>query len=948
MRANTKRIFIAVILALITFICSCTAVLFYASAKTGKSVAERFTGDEKLFSVKKADSSVVYGTYNTEDHNRDNKDITGTVSGAVVKLSSGDELFYNKVINLSDKTKTDSIVKLVMTPSVIGVQDAKSITIILTDAYDVENYVEISILDSGESWGAAYAKAAANCGQLLSGWDHSNNRIMRGSNPYGFPIYFSFGANPDNRSSIDEIGKNYINFAMDYENRELHHIGNINTKYSSMIADLDNEEDYGEVWGGFTTGECFLSIKCGGYINQTANFVIPSVMGEPVEDVEDFERTSPNVNVDFKDYSESALPNGEKNKRYGLFDIKYYSPYFSALTAVQNVFYDYGGVKENVTVSDGAFIPTKSGVYTVEITVTDPLNNKTVKTYNVTVCDSIPNIAVIPTSEPITEATAGTKIALPDVIVSGGSGNLDVTYSVRFGHIQMEISDKKIFPTEAGTYTVNITATDYLGNNGQYDYDIEVATAVGPVFTGEVNMPKYLISDVTSQLPVVYAKDYTYGVGKDVPTEITYIDNYGTRTAINGEITPFVRNSGDTVKVIYTAVVNGVSDTLEYDVPTIRVRDNGKISVERLFVADTQTATAYMTENNYVEFRFFDNATYDFINPTVANGIDIRFSANSIGLNYQKVVITLTDTVDTNQTLKLNYNVSGVTTKFSLNDDSTLYNMTKTLGNDFDIIAFTFDNLGFNLRYDTGSTKKIAVKEYANGETFKGFTSGLVYVSFGFYGVDGTSAFRINNIAGKIFNDNDEDFVRPKISMIGDYGGNKAVNSKITLPIIVGVDVVDGKVPVRMTVKAPDGTIMSDNDGQLLKEVDTKTNYVITLQDYGRYIVYVSATDADGNENTYSFEYRVEYDGSPEFTVENVPTSGKTGEKIVLPQAAVKENALVGEITVKTYLLTDTGNFFYLAERAFVPQRAGIYTIRYYCTDSFGNTDLKDFEIKVD
>ena len=109
----------------------------------------------------------------------------------------------------------------------------------------------------------------------------------------------------------------------------------------------------------------------------------------------------------------------------------------------------------------------------------------------------------------------------------------------------------------------------------------------------------------------------------------------------------------------------------------------------------------------------------------------------------------------------------------------------------------------------------------------------------------------------------------------------------------------------------------------------------------------LKVVDRDDNPNSTSFTYKVEYDKAPTILVEGVPTTGKVGEKIVVPTATVEHDALGGKVTLVTYLITDTGNMYTLTEPAFIPQRAGTYTVRYYCIDELGNYSMLNFDIKV-
>lgn len=908
-----------------------------------KSVEQKFSVQKKLFTVQKDTSSVEYATYKAEEHNKDALAISGEVSGAYVHLSAGDKLTYNKVIDLNGKTSLDSIVRIVFTPSVIGVQDVGAINVVLTDAYNPQNYVTINALGNEEN-AASYVKVAASNGQVLSGWDYGGNRIFSGTNPFGYAMYCLFNGFSAKRPSIDTIDKNYLEFAMDYEEKTVHAVNNYNKKYSSVIGDLDSADDYGIVWDGFTTGECFLSVSCGDYVGQTADFVVQTIMGEQVISNDDFVRSSPTLEIDYINYDKNDLPKAQVNKPYKLFDLSCKSPYFSNLKLEQKVYFDYNGLKTPVEVSNGTFTPTQKGEYTVEISVTDALEQSTVETYVVTATDQEMPIFISVVGAQQTSGKAGEFISICDIETNGGSGEIKVEYSVTLNDKDIKVTDKQFFPTNPGNYKVKVFATDYIGNEKTYEYTVQISPADKPVFTVFPVMPKYLISGNEYQLQEIFAKDYITSSNKDVKAEILYQDAYGVKRAVNGKIRPIVKNNEDITVINYIAKIGDAEQRLEYQVPTIIVRENNAIQIERLFVANGSNV-AY-SEESCVKFRFFDNTSYDFINPLAINGIDVRFSADAIGSNFEKLIVTLTDIYNPNQSIKLNYSLRGSKTEFTLNNQDTVYTTEKVLGRANSVLAFTVDTVNEIVKFDTTSTKKASIKTYANGQEYKGFDSGLVYLNFSFEGVTSVSTFKVNNISGKVLENSGEDFARPKLAILGDFGGNYQPGEKVKLPKIVSTDVVDGLLSVKMSVTAPNDSYVFDESGLLLYNVENK-EYSIKLEEYGSYKVFLQVVDNDGNPYKYSFEYRVEYDNAPIIKVEKVPTTGKVGKKIVVPAAKIEHSELGGKTTLITYLISDTGNIYKLTDLAFVPQRAGIYTIRYYCIDELGNNSMLNFNIKV-
>ena len=100
-----------IIIKIVLLIVLCVAVGVTA---TVSSASETEMVNDGLFSVNANNSHVEYGTYKVKDHdfggNLNDQDCE--ITGAKINLSAGDELKYNKVINLNGKTENDVLEEL--------------------------------------------------------------------------------------------------------------------------------------------------------------------------------------------------------------------------------------------------------------------------------------------------------------------------------------------------------------------------------------------------------------------------------------------------------------------------------------------------------------------------------------------------------------------------------------------------------------------------------------------------------------------------------------------------------------------------------------------------------------------------------------------------------------------------------------------------------------------
>lgn len=922
---------------------ACVAFVGIATANLSKDTA---SADMPLFSVSKKNSSVTFGTYDAREHDSSLTGATGAVTGAMVELGIGDELKYNKVIDVSQATKEDILARIVITPNQIGVSDFTKLEVVLTDAYDTTNCVVMTASGIGEDWGTAYAQGGASCTSVVGGWEHNANNWQTGS--YGYPFRLVFSGKVVQYSYFfgGDISNNNVGFSLDYATKEVHHLDRTNS-LNTMVCDLDNTQDFPQAWKGFTTGECFLSVRAKDYVGSTANFVITSVFGEPITTLDEFEVSDPKIAYDFLTYDQEHLPIGVVNKPYKLFAAKGVSPYFNNIDATNKVYFDYSGAKEEIVVTDGCFTPTKSGIYTIETSAVDPFNHEGKDTYTVKVNAKATPIEVSLTESAITTGTAGLLVKLPAAQANGGSGHLALTYEVSVNGESVQVSNNSFRPVKAGAYKVEIKATDYLQNFDTYEYVVNVVAGTKPVFLNGATLPKYFISGYTYELPTLLAYNYTDGSGTELETTISYIDGDGEKRARGNKITPVVQKNGQEVTVVYSATLNGEVGTYVAQVPTIVLRGaNNRIINENLFYTkDAATITANRAD---LLFDFIADSQFDYVNSYVANSFYMSFRGVYGKTNFGRVVITLMDSENQDQTLRLSYFNLGATTKFQLNDDEGLFEISKSFSEEQNEFSFRLDTLKNQVVFDGQAKTPATITTYENGEPFNGFKSNFIFVSIRFENVTRASQFRIMSIGSKMLGSSPLDFIGPGLSVVGVYGGDASLGEIVKTPIVLASDVVDGKTEVKLTVYGTDGTtVLRDVDGKLLKDVSASQNYYVKVNAYGDYRFDYSTKDKDGTAGSFAYKVSVVDEIPPVITLEgDMPTTGTVGKAVKIPKATITDN-YDENIDVRILISTETGRTFTLTQSSFIPNRAGVYTVKYFCRDSAGNTVMQSYKITV-
>jgi hypothetical protein len=181
-----------------------------------------FTVQEKLYSVSSEKSHVEYGevkypTLNGTDYVEK--------TGLDLTLSAGDTFRYNKIVDLSKGESLKPLLTFSALPSVDRELDVSGITLILTDAYDAKNTVEIkakAIVDAGSQsgWDVAYVSACApKAGQVTTGYAKGGSPEVQVNTIYGCPIWFPFYGSDWNKTS--SALEHSMTISYDYDKKQV-------------------------------------------------------------------------------------------------------------------------------------------------------------------------------------------------------------------------------------------------------------------------------------------------------------------------------------------------------------------------------------------------------------------------------------------------------------------------------------------------------------------------------------------------------------------------------------------------------------------------------------------------------------------------------------------------------------------------------------------------------
>ena len=913
-----------------------------------------------------------------------------SVTGLKVALPKGDVFEYGKVIDLKGKTTADILIKLAITPEEIGTADVSSFQIILTDVYNPNNYIivetrsqqspqSINYVASWATWEGAEGETVA---QLPTGFNWNGN-VSKYIVDNGTVSRFNLAGlteasrvaatNGDAgfKPALESIADNAFALSMNYAEGSLHNVfsphsgaysatDGITNRYGkkSLLADLNDPTHYDVLWKGFTTGECFLSIKADGYAGSAFNFVITEISGQDVSsdawDVTD--RGNSQVEVLTGAYGDT-LPNAMLGREYKLFDAVCGNQYYGDLEVIPEVTHEDG---TTAVVTNGKFLAEKEGVYTIKYVAKNYFGVPYTKTFTITCLkeSDVPAhvIQYVNENEVEKAGIAGVYVDLAEVTTTGGLGIPEIVAKVTCGNEVLEVKDNRFFPTHAGIYNVVITSTDHVGSTDSIEYDVEIGTGDKPVYLSTVVVPKYFISGTEYKLPTINAYDYTDGSGTPVQAKIAYVDANGVKFALGNTIKPMADQYTNTVDVIYyTDSFDAEGNIIFADIPLVDIYGaNGKIDLTKMFDSNGITFAA-AAANTTAKFNADAKATY--INPRGANGLELRFKGVAEKANYEHFVITLTDYENPSQQVRFYYSPNGSDkTTFRINSlDSAPFEAGQAL-NANDRMGLKLDTYNKLVQFDVNSSTKPKIETYLNGETFNGFSSRKVYVEYQFIGVRGESEIVIESLSGQAIT-NRSNNAAPTSSIEGEYMGFKSLGDVARIPFVLFTDALDPEVVGAVTVKLPNGSYATAEDGTYLYNAPCDKDYFLKTTTYGSYVVSFTATDSMGKTADYSYLLNVMDETSPEIILQKTEfVDGVVGQKMTLPSAVAYDN-VDGQVKVFIFVESTMGQLYRLNEEdekgnqtfklSFTPNKAGVWRAVYVARDSVGNQTIEIYEFQV-
>ena len=879
-----------------------------------------------LFTAGK-NSSVSYGVM--EGNN--------SVKGQLLRLANNSKVTYNKVIDLSsinfddtleDRLSNKPLIELIPQPNTAGRSDVTGLYIVLTDKYDEENAITIRLkyMDYNPNIILLRTKAKGQgyAGYYYDGYGNIEVHNAQAHEDGGFIIQSSFAQNLSaGHDMLADTIKLYYNQDETTLYAEPWDWSKSVMKTWAVRKYASADRFYGcndAPWRGFKTGEVYMSIYAMG-VESTADFMVTKIAGESVEDMFVTDNVAPVITVDAE---ENAVPFGQVEKTYKLFDYAVADSY--SAVAAKGVKVTFNG--NEIEVKNGGFLPKAAGEYVITYYAKDAYGNLAEKSFKVTVKQKLDAPAIALGSDLPATAFVGQKITLPEFTAE--SAGVKTSIEVYCNGDKIKSGDSFIC-AEEGVYMVRFVATPHVGDPSTVTKYITVSYGENPVFDDEqIILPAAFIDGEEYTFGEYNAYIYAENGKKAVKAEMTVTDGNGEKKIANGAYTPKVREDGGDAVVKFTFNLNGKSIAVERQVPLRKisqklgflkdyfVSENGEITVSDKGVIAEFDGSA-------------DKNTFAFIRAVDENKFGVNLVVKTDKAGYKSFIFNLRSATDSNKRVKY----------FVENRNGAYYGSVD--GKNFVLINLN-DNGELVVSYSPGKKAIVdcydsviaTIENNVDGSAFNGF-GGKIYFDIEMQGITSASAIGVSVIANQGFNNNRSDKNAPLIVLGGGLSGNYVIGDKVTVPAARAYDVLTTSSSVTLTISV-DGKILESN----LTCADER-EYVLT--ELGEYEFAYTSKDARNNPVTTKLFLSVSDLTKPALTFSgNMPETVKKGETVTLSSYTASKDGL----TVKIYYSAPDSLMRDVKDGKITLNRAGMYKIYYVVDDGNGNFAYYSFVITAE
>ena len=889
---------------------------------------------------------------------------TSLLDGLLVELPKDAVFKYNKIIDLTEMSKKDQLITFSILPELLGTEDFQHLFFRLTDINDPSNYVTISFHDMNKGelvygnvtpenqgeWklrayelSSSYVKTGAAF-QSMVGKEGARVDKIHENNDYGHKTPTSFHGTPainvSTGLSTQYIGGSETSINFDYAEKQIYIDDNDGL---DIVADLDSKEFYFRLWDGFSDGKAYLSMWAEDYTSKnSAKVFIYDIAGDKLTDTKLVDNEAPLISVDYLGLDKDSLPNGIVGHPYPLLKATAKDAVDAYCEVSSLVYYNYNSSNRSICkVTDGKFIPTRSGKYTVINRAFDKSGNAVEEIYSIDVLDTEydVNISVL---NGLDKCNIGQMVSLGELQVDLPNRFYSYETTVKCNAKEYKVEGSTFVPKQKGNHTVLYTVTDFLGRTFEFSYEFECLTDSAVVIFDTPVFNKYLISGNTYDIPKLDGYDFsTNNDGQLVELE-TYLTDSNNRNKVEDTFVPVVNTSGEEIVIEY--VYNNVV-IQSYSIPCFVTKNENGIDMSKYFATVAGDVTVNATPTGVTLNTTTDKTKVEFINYLTAEQFKLEFNINKEKNYFTSFVVYLKDAYDESNQIRVDFKKDGNKSVVRVNDDKDSYKLDG---------SFVDDSFKFQLVYDSIANAiltddDLGVSISLNG--FSGFDSKKIIVAMEFSGVIGESEVILKNLDAQPLNSQSKDAIPPKLVFGGEYKKRYSINTEFQLYKAYASDVLSPSITFTLTVKDPSGKIVKSKDGITLKDV-TPDEYIISLDQYGKYSLVYKVTDGSGRSRQYIINLDVCDEIKPELTVSSEDVINvKAGDMVNIPTATAKDN-LDDDLSIYVYLENPNGESTPLQGTfdnitSFRAVLKGTYKIKYLVSDAAGNFTMKVITVNV-
>lgn len=906
-------------------------VTYRAEYNGVESVYEKqFTVENAAYIMQNEKSSAEYGWYT---------EYGAGSQGLKVRLAPNDTITFTQLLDMDSITGTTQLFDLFVTPDTQYAYDFSKLVITLTDAVDPSYYVRFQMRRynaEDRGFATSYLDVSFN-GQPWVGCEGGKYRINGLGTPFGMSFAAAMHKNGAWSGELVPLAPDSDTCRVSYNPVSTEII-----VQSGHVANLNNPSLFEEVWKGWPSGKARIAMTAEEVKSPTANFCVKSIFGiDLTQDVLN-ETEAPQITVSM---AQDEMPKGEAGRAYPIPSATAYDFYSGNCAVKTSVYRDYATDSPiSVGVVNGAFTPASSGWHTIVYTARDASGNESKIMRNVYVEEDLGELEVTLPDELTTSASLGSWVRIPEITYTGDCGLANVTTTVTFDNNTYEITDR-FLPEYTGEYTVTYTVTDYIGRTGTAEYVVNATPGDTYVLLDELILPQIFLSDCAYALPALYAIDYSTGAPVSELCNVVITDKNGAKTyAAGASFTPSVAANGDKVTVTYQC--NGATVAVK-EVPAVLVRDdeNSKIIAKNYIYGDDVETLYKNAGGEWLQAGVAIRAKEDkdlsgwtFATPQLMNDFSLLFEGLKDYTTFDGLKITLTDSRNASEQISVILKKKGSKGTSVIVGENSADTMSLSLS----------EGKQYTLAYANGkfsfSDVTVAVSKTDNGETFTGFSSNLAYVRVDMINAKAGASYLLRAVNSANLSRRNEDAFAPNFQILGNFGGNQSLNTVYEIYPAIANDVFAPTTSLRMTVKAPDGSIAVDNDGVRLENVPTTKSYFMTMNQYGKYQATYTAVEEDWvKQNSLVLDQYVYVidEQKPQVAFTNATqTTAKVGDVITLPDIVCRDNYTATEnLRIVSGVFNPYGKFYLFEgnENAIRCKYAGEYTFIVMVFDEQGN-----------